>query len=621
MTLYRQVLDAAWQHFRDGEMRQAELINLQILKSEPEQIEAMHMLALIARQTGRNDSAIDYLNAILRVQPGFAAAHHNLGNALAAQQRIPEAVNSFRHALRLRPDFAGTYNSLGNALGAMGELKVAEANLREAVRLNPGYAEAFSNLASMIGNQGRSDEAVELAELALRLKPNHVDAQVLLGNFRKDQGRLDDAIAAYRAAMQLAPEEASIHSNLILALHYHPSFDAAAIFQECRRWNEKHAEPLKSHILPHTNDADPNRRLRVGYVSPHFHDHIDSLFTVPLFSNHDHRAVEVYCYSDATTPDAFTAGLRGYADVWRCVAGLSDQQVADKIRTDQIDILVDLETHMADNRLLVFARKPAPVQVTWLGTTGTTGLSTIDYRLSDPYLDPPGLFDDFYSEQTIRLPETFWCYDPLVDPELPVERLPALENGFITLGCLNNFCKINEGCLALWAKVLHAVPRSRLLLLAPRGEARERALARLEPLGVDRARVEFVDWLPRPEYLKLYNRIDIGLDPTPCNGHTTSLDAFWMGVPTVTLVSTKTAFGRAGWSQLSNLGLQELAAETPEQYVATVVQLASDLPRLQNLRSSLRQRMQKSPLMNGKRFAGHMEAAYRQMWQRWCLGR
>ena len=295
-----------------------------------------------------------------------------------------------------------------------------------------------------------------------------------------------------------------------------------------------------------------------------------SFFTIPLLSHHDHRQFEIFCYADVLRPDAVTERLRGYADVWRSTVGLSDQQLADLVRSDQIDILVDLTMHTADNRLLVFARKPAPVQVTWLAYPGTTGLSTIDYRLTDPYLDPPGLFDAFYSEESIRLPDTFWCYDPLTD-QPPVNALPALENGFITFGCLNNFCKVNDGCLALWAQVLRAVPQSRLLLRAPRGQAREHVLARLEQEGIAASRVEFADRQPRLEYLKLYQRIDLGLDPLPYNGHTTSLDAFWMGVPTLTLVG-KTVVGRAGWSQLCNLGLKELAAETPEQYVALAAQ-------------------------------------------------
>ena len=296
--------------------------------------------------------------------------------------------------------------------------------------------------------------------------------------------------------------------------------------------------------------------------------------------------------------------------------GLSDQQLADLVRSDQIDILVDLAMHTANNRLLTFARKPAPVQVTWLAYPGTTGLPAIDYRLTDPFLDPPGLFDAHYVEKSVRLPETFWCFDPLIDTP-PVNALPAMASGIVTFGCLNNFCKVNDDCLALWARVLLAVPRSRLLLHAPKDQARERVLSKLEQEGITASRVEFVDRQPRLDYFRLYHRMDVALDPLPCNGGTTSLDAFWMGIPTLTLVGT-TVVGRAGWSQLCNLGLQELAAESPEQFVALAARLAGDLPKLQELRGTLRERMLRSPLMDGKRFARHVEQAFRQMWHQWC---
>jgi predicted O-linked N-acetylglucosamine transferase (SPINDLY family) len=286
------------------------------------------------------------------------------------------------------------------------------------------------------------------------------------------------------------------------------------------------------------------------------------------------------------------------------------------VRGDQIDILVDLTLHMSRSHLLVFARKPAPVQICWLGYPGTTGLTEIDYRLTDPYLDPPGLNDAYYSEQSIRLPETFWCYDPLTT-EPAINPLPALKNGQITFGSLNNFCKVNAAVLELWARVLSAVEQSRLLLLAPEGSARENVLRILGKAGISANRITVVGPQSRECYLKLYHDIDIGLDTLPYNGHTTSLDAYWMGVPVVTLVG-QTAVGRAGLSQLTNLGLPELIAHTPNQYVSIAVELANDIGRLSELRSTLRQRLEQSPLMDAPRFARNIEAAYRSMWQRWC---
>jgi len=399
-------------------------------------------------------------------------------------------------------------------------------------------------------------------------------------------------------------------------LNLDPHTDPRALYEESQRWEQRHAQPLQGLIGPHTNHPDPERRLRIGYVSPDFRDHPSSYCTIPLLANHDRRLYETICYANVTRPDATTDWLRGSAGVWRSTVGLTDLQLADQVRGDQIDILVDLAMHTAGNRLPLFARKPAPVQVTWLAYPGTTGLSAIDYRLTDPHLDPPGLFDAFYAEESLRLPETFRCYAPLSDKP-PVNALPARANRVITFGCLNSFCKVSEDCLALWASVLRAVPQSRLLLLAPRDPARERVLAKFRQEGIAGSRVVFADKLSRQEYLQLYHRIDLAMDPVPCNGRTTTLDAFWMGVPTLTLLG-KTVVGRAGWSLLCNLGLQELAAQTPEQYVALATRLAADLSRLQELRATLRQRMLRSPLMDGKRFARHVEQAYRHIWQRWC---
>ena len=362
--------------------------------------------------------------------------------------------------------------------------------------------------------------------------------------------------------------------------------------------------------------ATPTAALRIGYVSPDFREHCQSFFTIPLLSNHDREAFEIFCYPHVRRPDAITERIRGCAEVWRSILGMTDDQAARIIREDRIDILVDLTMHMAHGRPLIFARKPAPVQVAWLAYPGTTGLSAMDYRLTDPYLDPPGLNDQFYSETSIRLPDTFWCYDPL-DAELAVNALPAQAHGHITFGCLNNFCKVNEQVLRLWAQVLKTVDRSRLMLLCPEGSHRQPLLDLLQREGISPDRIELLAFRPRPQYLELYHRIDVGLDTFPYNGHTTSLDSFWMGVPVVTLVG-QTVVGRAGLSQLTNLGLTELIAQTPEQYIQIATDLAGDLPRLAELRRTLRARMQASPLMDAPRFARNVEAAYRQMWRNWC---
>jgi protein O-GlcNAc transferase len=315
-------------------------------------------------------------------------------------------------------------------------------------------------------------------------------------------------------------------------------------------------------------------------------------------------------------PDGLTEQFRNMSDAWRSTVGQTDAALAEQIRADGIDILVDLKLHTENNHLLAFARRAAPLQVTWLGYPGTTGLRAIDYRLSDPHLDPPAVDETVYAERTVRLPHTFWCYDPLAAGPA-VSELPALMNGVVTFGCFNNFCKVSAPTLALWAAVMDAVPRSRLLLQAPHGSPRGRVADALRSCGVAPERVEFLPIVSRAEYLALYHRIDVVLDTLPYNGHTTSLDAMWMGVPVVTLVG-QTIVGRAGASQLMNLGMPELIARAPAEFVEAAVGLAGDLPRLAGLRAALRPRMQASPLMDAPRFARDIEAAYRQMWHARC---
>ncbi len=337
-----------------------------------------------------------------------------------------------------------------------------------------------------------------------------------------------------------------------------------------------------------------------------------------------------FSYSYVETPDAVTARLRRHADVWRDISNLNNQAAADLIRQDKIDVLIDLTMHLLGSRILIFARKPAPVQVSWLAYPGTTGVEAIDYRITDPRLDPVdsresdfSTQEPYYSERSVRLADTYWCYDPYgmetnPEAELPgPSPLPFLTTGNITFGCLNNFCKINEQTLALWAKVMAAVPNSRLILLAPPGSPRDWVL---KSLGVTQGdRVEFLLIQPRRQYLQTYRRIDLCLDTIHCNGHTTTLDALWMGVPVVTRVGTTIA-GRAGWSQMHNVGMMELVAWTDEQFVKSAVDLAGDVGRLTALRATLRERMERSPLMDAARFTRNMERAYRQMWQAWCRG-
>jgi protein O-GlcNAc transferase len=607
-----------------GQLDEAIAAYRQAIALHPNFPEAHGNLGNALKGKGRIDDAIAAYRRAIALRPNFPEAHNNLGNSLTGKGQLDEAIAAYRQAIALNPNFPEFHGNLGNALKEKGQLDEAAAACQRAIALRPGYAKAHNNLGNVLRIKGQLDEAIAAYRQAIALSPNLPSVRVNLGNALLDLGQLDGAIAAYRQAIVLSPNSPEAPSDLIYTLYFHPGYDAEAIAEEHRRWNRQHAEPLRTSIQIHSNDRRPDRRLRLGYVSADFCNTACAYFLDPLLKHHDPRQVELFCYAHVLRPDARTLQFQRYAAAWRNIAGISDEQVAGQIREDRIDILVDLKLHAPENRLLVFARKPAPVQVTWLGYPGSTGLTTIDYRLSDPFLDPPavspaeppGMDESVYSEHTIRLPDTFWCYDPLTT-EPAVNALPAPQRGHITFGCLNNFCKVNDGVLALWAKVLRQVENSRLLLLAPLGDPQAHALDRFRQEGIDPARIEFVPRQPREKYLETYHRIDLGLDTFPYNGHTTSLDSFWMGVPVVTLVGNR-AVARAGLCLLSNLGLAELASRTPERFVHIAAELARDLPRLAQLRSTLRRRMEQSPLMDAPRFARNIEDAYRKMWHSWC---
>ncbi len=540
----------------------------------------------------------------------------NLGNARHSLGRLGEAADEYRHAILLRPDYADAINNLGNIHKELGEFTAAETAFESAIRVRPGEAAALNNLGCLLRARGRLEEAEAILRRGLQSNPDHATLLDNLGSVLKDAGELDEAIECFRHAVRLDPGNAATHSNLVYALSFQ-SLEGRDTCEESRRWNERFAAALTAATRGHANDRTPGRRLRIGYVSPDFREHCQSVFTIPLLSRHDHAEFEIFCYSSVARPDDRTHRIAGYADVWRDVRSLDDESLAARVRDDRIDILVDLTMHMANGRPLLFARKPAPIQIAWLAYPGTTGMDAMDYRFTDPRLDPQG-FENQYSEHTIRLGDSFWCYDPLAD-QPHVNSLPAIERGHVTFGCLNNPCKVTDATLALWGGVLRALPISRLRLLAPLGRHRQRMLGRLSAHGIAPDRVSFAEYQIRADYLRAYQEIDIGLDTFPYNGHTTSLDSLWMGVPTITRVGV-TSVGRGGLSQLFQLDLLELAADTDAAFIAAAVALADDIPRLAALRHHLRARLERSPLMDAERFSRTIEAAYRNVWTNYCEG-
>jgi protein O-GlcNAc transferase len=530
-----------------------------------------------------------------------------------------EAERAFRQVLELDPGNRQAYSLLGLVLHAQGKLVEVETCFRDAVRANPTNGRAHYNLGVILHQLGNLDEAGACFENAVRLNPNHAAAYSNLGVWWQSQGRLDEAIDCYRRAIRLEPDNAETLSNYLYALNFHPTCDAATIFREHRAWAEQHADPLSSAAAPHVNDRSPRRRLRVGYVSAHFRQHAVNYFIEPILASHDHGSCEIFCYADALPADRdeTTKRLEGYADHWRNITGQSDERVSELVRSDRIDLLVDLAGHIGGNRLLVFARKPAPVQVAYLGYQATTGMLAMDYRLTDAWADPPGATDEFYSEKLERLPKSFFCFRQSAGaPE--VSSLPVLQNQFITFGSFNNFSKVGPQVLATWADVLRAVPNSRMILLCPNIAALgERVLNYFASQGVSRDHVELAAGRPKHEFLRLIARVDIALDAFPFNGHTTTCDALWMGVPVVMLAGTTYA-SRFGSSGLMSLGLTDLVTASPEEYASVAIRLAGDLSRLKALRAGLRGQMASSALLDAQQFTHDLEAAYREMWVHWC---
>ena len=597
------------------------------LRLNPNSAEVHANLGACLAEQGQLEEAVEGYRRALSLNPDLLTANFNLGVALTRLGRIEEAIAAYRRATELRPDYADAHQNLGTALLDQGRLEAAETALRRALELQPHCAEAHYNLGNALREQGRPDEAVTAYRRAIELKPDYPDPHRNLAHTHRSQGRLDEAVAAIRGAGEYSWSDAGMQSNLILTLHYVPGLDPRVIEEEQARWNRRFSDPLKPFIQPHLNDRHPERRLRIGYVSADLRDHTLGRNLLPLFRHHDHQNFENISYSGATHPDQVTNEFRTHSDEWRSTLDLSDDALAELIRQDRIDILVDLALHTAQNRLLVFAREPAPVQLSFAGYPGSTGLDAIPNRISDRWLEAGGQMQDGtvvrshpatcdLQPASCSLIDSFWCYDPC-GVDIPVNELPATHTGRITFGSLNNFSKINPPVLTLWARVLNQTPDSRLLLLCPQGSHRPRTLEILNHQGITENRVEFADPRPRREYLELYHRVDIMLDPFPYGGHTTSLDALWMGVPMVTLAGPQIV-SRAGLSQLSNLDLPELVSFSQDDYVQIATKLATDFPRLAKLRATLRSRLETSVLMDGERFARGIEQAYRAMWRQWC---
>lgn len=599
-----------------GRMEEAAACYERALAENQENPDIHVNLGAVLRDLGRASEAEARYRKALSLAPDFSLAHFNLGNALRDQGRIEEAVASLERAVALTPNCPSLYSNLGNALRDLGRLEDAVGVYRKALVLEPENAEARVNLGNAFKEMGRLAEAEDSYRKALLVQPDMAQTHFNLGTVYQDQCRIREAIACYRRALALRPDHVIAHSNLLMNIQYDPDSTPETLLEESLDWERKHLAGIRAADA-HPNDPVPERRIRIGYVSGDFRRHPVGYFLDGVLACHDPERVEVFCYANQSFGDDLTDRLRKNAHHWRDTFGSPDDRVEELIREDSVDILVDLSGHTARNLLPVFGRKPAPVQATWAGYVGTTGLSAMDYLISDDRETPHGT-DGWYREKVIRLPDCYVCYTP-PDYAPPVTPLPARKNGFVTFGCFNNLAKLNSRVVELWTRLLQEIPDARLLLVTKAlGDAptRERFREPFARSGVE-DRVMLHGMVPHPELLARYGEVDIALDPFPYSGGLTTLESLWMGVPVITLGGDRFA-ARHSLSHLTAVGLGELIATDRDSYIEIAVSLAGDIPGMESLRLGLRERMASSPLCDCPRFTRSLEEAYRTMWRTWC---
>lgn len=604
--------------FEENQPEEAVACYRSALQINPNYADAHNNLGNVSRSQGRLEESEAIYRRALRFNPGYAEAHNNLGNALRLQGKLEEARRCCERALELNPDYVAAHFNLGNVFKSQGKLSEAVACYRRTLEFDPDYAAAHSNLGNALWSQGKLEEAVVCCRRALELNPDESGAHLNLGNALKHQGKLSEAVASYERALELNPEFFDAHSSLLMTRQNVAGVSLEELFEAHSDFERRYAAPLRADWKPHDIVRDPDRPLRLGFLSPDFGRHPVGYFLIRVLENLERREAQTNCYSDGTNRDELTARFQTAAANWQETVGWSDERLAQQIRDDKIDILFDMAGHTARNRLLVFARKPAPIQITWLGYEGTTGLTAMDYILADHH-EIPAQSEKFYCEKVLRMRDGYVCYDPPAYAP-PVSGLPAEEDRLVTFGSFNNPAKITDQVIEVWGKILARAPLSRLVLKY-KGMSDSSIAGRFAEMlsghGVDSRRVEFHERSPHAEALKEYHLIDLALDPFPFSGGATTCEALWMGVPVITCPG-ETFASRHSLSYLSNVGLTETVARDLSDYVELAVGLANDLPRLAKWRAELRERMARSPLCDGARFADNLLKILRNVWQEWC---
>lgn len=588
------------------------------LRLDPNCVDALFNYGNVLKARGSLREAIACFQRVLELRPDHPYARNELGSAFLAAGRLEDAAMCFEKVIRDRPTAFEAMSNLAVVVERQGDRSRAEELLRRAIQLAPGQSYVRLNLGDLLLTSNRVGEAIASLEEAARLAPGLAELQIFLGNAYAKQGRLEEALGCYQRALAEQPQFAATHQIVLFTLHYSSGGDPIALAAEHRKWAERHATPLLTPVRRHVNTPEPERRIRVGYVSGDFRQHPIAFFTAPVLEAQDPNQIETICYATGTA-DAWTERIRRRASLWRETGGLGDAELADLIQQDRIDILVDLSGHTAGNRLLVFARKPAPVQVSWLGYSGTTGMQAMDYLIADPLVAPVEEEAPFV-EQPLRLPGCFLAYE-IPDDRPAVVPAPCVERGFTTYACFNALSKIGLHVVSVWCEILRRDPTARMVMKNATFDdpaSREFYARQFESLGVCRERVDLLGGSPHRELLGYYSQVDIALDPFPYNGATTSCEALAMGVPVVTLRGNR-FISRVGSSILHNAGLDDLVTASEAGYVEKALALGQNHALLAEMRATMRARLAASTLGDTVGFTRRLESAYRDIWRRWCV--
>jgi len=602
------VIGRAMEAVAAGQLGEAESLARQVLQNNPNNGPALYCLGLVAQLGGNHPEAATLIRQAMAVSGSAPEYAYNLSHSLAALGDFGGAESALREAIRLKPDFVEAYTNLGGLLMRRGDLISAVAAFDQSASLRPADPRCHLNLGKVYRELDRLDDAEAAFRRAITNAPSFAPGWNMLGSCLREAGRIGDAIKSFERATQLDPSYRESHSNLCYALYFDPSASGSRILQTHRDWARKFANvrPMKMPSF----DRSPDRRLKIGYVSPNFCSHVIGSFLLPIFEHHDRSNFELMAYSDTPNPDQLTGRLKQSVQLWRVTAGMKDLALAELIRRDGVDVLVDLALHMRGSRLGAFAQSPAPVQLTHLAYCGTSGIGQMDGCISDVHM--AGDAESFFAEPLLKLPRSYWSYRPVIQtPE--VGPLPSIANGHVTFGSLNTLAKVNDRVIAVWSRILKGVPGSRLALFVPGGHLSDSLNARFGSHGIERGRLMIYPRQPLVDYFQAYNNIDIALDPFPYNGGTTTLDALWMGVPVVTLEGTLPV-GRAGASILTNIGMDDLIAQTEDDYVMRAVELGSNRNRLAMLRSQIRGKLNASCYSDAKGYVCDLEGLYRNAW-------